>query len=222
MASEFVGAMPGSGLTAAAIDDLTEVTPAAGDFLVIVDATDGELKKIDADDVMDAGGIPNRPVIISPTVGNSNSVANTTTETPFDKVFTIPANTLRVGDLIRLRTKGVFSTNGTPTIFWILQLNGGACFNQGQTAPDTVTNQHWHLDAEFLCTAIGAAGTLIPLHIQAGYLGATTGSRPDFNSHTVDTTVNIVFRGAGDWGTASASNTITQTAAFGIIEGTPA
>ena len=95
-------------------------------------------------------------------VPGGNTIANTTTETAFASTFTIPANSLAVGDVIRVRIAGRYSTDViAPLIRGKVKIGTAVVSDSGSvTSVAGATNAGWHANAEYIVTAIGAGGTL--------------------------------------------------------------
>lgn len=147
------------------------------------------------------------------------TVANTTTETslvgsPVGNV-TIPASALYAGQTIRITAMGTIATTGTPTLRIKAKLGSNIIVD---TAAQTLTaisgTNMWR--AEFLITpnTIGNSGTVIGQG-SLDYHTAVTGIAGIASASTATVTVNTNNSQAIDltaqWGTASASNTITCT-----------
>lgn len=123
-----------------------------------------------------------------------------------------------VGSL-RVRAWGEFSTTATPTLLIGVYYGGVAgtllCSTAAQTSISGASHALWELDAFLVCRSVGATGTV---WAQGGVTGITVATARNQMSQggattpataTVNTTTaNIITIGA-QWGTSSASNTIT-------------
>ena len=142
-----------------------------------------------------------------------NTVANTTSRTAFASSYTIPANRLKVGSLIRVRARGFHATTGTPTILFELEIGGIVALTIGAfTCGSGVTDKGWSFEADAVVTAIGAGGSL-EVNGQGALATAATAA---LHSHGLnvggiakDTTATIAIVPYVTWGSASASNTAT-------------
>ena len=135
------------------------------------------------------------------------------------QALTLPPSFLQPGMQLRFRANGIFSTTGTPTLLLGLYYGGVAGTALAATAATTtasgVANGVWILDATARVATTGTSGTVLTIGSVLGIgaaattptlMPATSGSG---GSATVNTsTANIVTVGA-QWGTNSASNTIT-------------
>lgn len=136
----------------------------------------------------------------------STAVTNTTTETKFDKSVTLPANTLKVGDVIKVRAQVIAtSTNSTDTLDIQLRLNTTDVIATG--AVDVANNDIAIIDFELVIRTVGASGT----YVGAGYvsLGAagTVTAKAQFKASTaIDTTAAQEVNVSATWSVASASN----------------
>lgn len=145
----------------------------------------------------------------------SEIVANTTTETAFASLYTIPANTLEVGDLIRVVAYGVYSTAVlAPTIRGRLYLDDGTPVAMLDTGALTVvagaTNKGWRAEGSLVCTdappkidaqGIASFATAATAALSAHIANTGVITAPDFGN-AMDIYLTIT------WGAASASNTI--------------
>lgn len=132
--------------------------------------------------------------------------------------FTIPANRLFPGAVIRVTAYGRFSTTGTPTLLLGLYSGGAAgvsIANSGAiTTTSGVTNVPFKAEFLVVCRAIGTSGTLFAqgtAHGISGTVGVSVVPIPASAPAvaTVDTTLAKTWDLCAQWGTSSASNTIT-------------
>lgn len=104
----------------------------------------------------------NEPPRIYANVSDSTAIGNTTTETAFDKTYSIPANTLQVGDVIRVRAGGVISTDAAGTVAVTFRPKLGA--TQMAQSAITVTagqsNASWRLESEASVRSLGTPSTV--------------------------------------------------------------
>ena len=93
----------------------------------------------------------------------SAAVTATSAETSFDKKLTIPANTLQVGSLIKIRYQGIATaTNSTDTLavkLYIGGLTGTALISHAAT--DVANNDVFAGEYELIIRTIGASGTMV-------------------------------------------------------------
>lgn len=146
--------------------------------------------------------------------GDGNTVANTTSTTVFSSQYVIPANTLAVGAMVRVKAKGTYITALTPTL--ILQINCG----NGQASTGTLTLGTtgpfgWEAEATFLVKISGASGyvqTCGKAQFQTA-AGTTLDAwmTPNPTAQNFDTTVAETVSASVAFGTASASDAITLT-----------
>lgn len=147
----------------------------------------------------------------------SSAIANTTTETSFSiPSYSIPANSIVAGTVIRVKIWGVYSTDVVPpTLNMRIKLGGTTYLATGAvTTVGSLSNKQWTGEAEFTCFTAGSSGT-----IQADAIGflqtaATTSlsvSVPNSATQTINTTTAQAVTCTIQWGTASASNSISCT-----------
>ncbi len=152
----------------------------------------------------------------------ATTVVNTVTETSlFDGTLaSIAANTLRVGQMIRIEIQGFYSAGAVPGVVTIKFKLGALVKNM--TMPVVVQNSagncQWKADIDLLITAIGAGGTTNSsgtLYIQKDntvgtlIVGGTRGV-----GDALDTTVANTIDCTMTWGTADANLTITGVTAL--------
>lgn len=146
------------------------------------------------------------PGASSASVAASATLTNTTTPTKFDKQFTIPANTLRPGDIVRVRAQVVTpSTNSTDTLNLKLFIGALECVATG--AVDVANGDIGFIDFDAVVRTVGASGTVVGAgHTALGVPGTVT-SKPKFlASSTLDTTVANAVAVEGTWSVANAGN----------------
>lgn len=147
----------------------------------------------------------------------SSALANSTTETAI-ATLTVPANDASVGAVYRIKAFGTCSVTGTPTLTFRARM-GGVAGNGTSLSAITVrsgaTDGQWEVEAHMFCTAVGVSGAF---HATAKaqhnlITGATTwtplGPNVTTTAVTANTTGSLDFVVTAQWGTASASNTLT-------------
>lgn len=141
-------------------------------------------------------------------VAASTAVSNTTTETDFDKSISIPANTLKAGDIIRVRAQAIAtSTNSTDTLNLKLKLGSTVILATG--AVDVANNDIGYIDADLVVRTVGASGTMVAAGVTAlGTEGTVTAKPGKLASAAVDTTAALVVKVSATWSVASASNSV--------------
>lgn len=149
------------------------------------------------------------------------TIANTTTETSTIGAgvgtTTITANTLAVGNTIRIHGGGVYSAAAiAPGNLTIKVKNGTnvlASVVLGSIL-SAASNLGFDFDVDLICQSTGASGSFA-IAGKVGYTSSTLGARlfGDLNNSgtlvTIDTTSNQTLNVTATWQTASASNTIT-------------
>lgn len=149
----------------------------------------------------------------------SKTVANSTTETTLvstgEGLTTLPAGFLMPGKCLRVRACGVISTTGTPNLTLRLKIGGATIASTGAVAmAGTVSGNVWSLDAEITCRTRGASGTVIgqgEFQYDDSTHAGTRWGMAMAAAATVDTTTQQAVDLTAQWGTGSASNTITCT-----------
>lgn len=148
------------------------------------------------------------------TVPSGNTIANTTTETAFASTYTIPANTLEVGDIIRIKLWGVYSNTLTPpTVIGKVKIGSTVFATTGTiTGGAAASNAGWSGEESIVVQSIGSSGVVDAqafLEFATAATAALTINVPNASTLTLDTTADQAITVTVQWGTASASNTIT-------------
>lgn len=142
-------------------------------------------------------------------IAASTAIANTTTETLCDKNFQIPANTLRAGDVLRVRAQGIATlTNSTDTLAAKLYL-GGLLGTLICTCPalDVANNDIFYIDAEIVIRTDGATGTLVATGtVQIGPQASATVKAFSLPSTVIDTTAAQTVGVSLTWSVANAGD----------------
>ena len=141
----------------------------------------------------------------------STAISATSSETAFDTSYTIPANTLRAGSVIKVRFQGIATaTNSTDTLtikLYIGGLTGTAIFTS--TATDATNNDIFAGEGIIVIRTIGSSGTFVASGSYTKVEGASgSATRDDFvtASTAIDTTTSKAVTASATWSTNSASN----------------
>jgi hypothetical protein len=162
-------------------------------------------------------GLLNSPQPTS--AGTALASSTSLTDVSVAPQFTLPANFLQAGSALRFTAFGVFSTTGTPTLLLGIYFGGVAgtalAATTAFTTPSGVTNVPWRLELTSVWRTIGASGTAM----SQGFLqyGSSVSALqatlpvPQIALATVatDTTAAKTLTVGAQWGTSSASNTLT-------------
>jgi hypothetical protein len=142
----------------------------------------------------------------------SATITNTVSETVFDTNYSIPANSLQPGELIRCSWQGIApSTNATDTLTIRLRLGGvaGTVIVVG-TATDVANNAIFAGRADIIVRTVGSSGTFVAFgsHTEAPAASGTAvlDVTEIVASTTLDTTAAQVLNVTAQWSVASASN----------------
>jgi len=148
-----------------------------------------------------AGGGAVTPLFTA--VVSSTVVANTTTRTVFDQTYTLPVNSLAVGDVLQFIGSG--TTAAVTAAFSFDVSFGGTAL--AATADAVVSNNGWSVVAEVTVRAIGAAGTAqLAAGLTGGPIANTLGGRSVVTTG-IDTTATNVLGVAVTMDTAGAGIT---------------
>lgn len=151
---------------------------------------------------------------VNTSVPAGNTVANTVTETAFTSSYTISANQLQDGSVVRLKLFGVFGTDAVaPTLRVRVKLGATTVLDTSATTlTAALTNQGWMLEGSLVCFTDGATGTLDAQGIAEFATGAASGqlvNMENTSTSSVDTTSALALTVTVEWGAADADNTIT-------------
>lgn len=93
----------------------------------------------------------------------STAVASTSAETVFDTNYTMPANTLKAGSVLKIRYQGVGTTVvGTDTLAHKLYIGGTGGTALISSAATTMVNGHtFNGEVMLICRTAGATGTFV-------------------------------------------------------------
>ena len=154
-------------------------------------------------------------VYVNTTIPGGNTVANTSVETFFTSSYTVPANSLAIGTVLRIKLFGVYST-GVVAPSLILKVYFGATVliaSGTLTTVANITNDGWSAEGLFTVQGIGSSGTIEAQGLSEFSTASTVVLFVNMDNAapvTVDTTINEAVRASVQWGgTVNASDTIT-------------
>jgi len=166
-----------------------------------------------------------RSVLNAPGVGAGSALASSATLTDISPApqLVFPANYLYVGQRLRLVGHGIFSTTGTPTLL-IGGYYGGVAGTLLAAITATATGNNaaswpWRIELDIYVRSTGSSGTVwCNGWVDLGTALATVSHVPVPSTQTQPVTVNTTTANAltvgAQWGTSSASNTITCEDAY--------
>lgn len=147
--------------------------------------------------------------------GTAYASSTTLTDVSPAPQIVIPANTLEQGVVMRVTAFGRFSTTGTPTLTLGVYYGGVAgvalAVTSAVTTPSGVTNRTWRFEGDFRVRTPGASGTIIGVGVAENITTGATDMAPATApaTATIDTTTAKALTLGAQWGTNSASNTLT-------------
>lgn len=147
-------------------------------------------------------------------VPGGNTVASSAAEVTFASTYTIPANRLVAGSLIRIACRGVLSTDVAPPSMTLkLKVGGTTYLNTAAVVQvASLTDQGWALIADLVVVSIGAPGS-IEAQGEAKFATASTTAMLEMLKNTSafapDTTGTLAIEVTAKWSAAAAANTIT-------------
>jgi len=141
------------------------------------------------------------------TVASSTSEV-TLVDTGFGGNSTLPANFYAAYTVLRIRGRGYVSNTATPTLTLKVKHGSTVIASTGAiTTASGLSNTGWSLEATIVCRSSGGSGTVMA----QGEARINSTFYPMVNTATVtiDTTATQTASITAQWGTNSASNTIT-------------
>lgn len=132
---------------------------------------------------------------------------------------TLSAGQLNEGTIIRLTAFGTFSNTGTPTLLLGFYYGGVAgtalAASSAITTTTGATNWYWRMEYDGTVRTTGSSGTIMgsgKLYIPTSLTAWTIRPIPEtaLATVTIDTTLSKILTVGAQWGTSSASNTLTN------------
>lgn len=152
------------------------------------------------------------------TAGAAYNTSTTLTDVSPTPQIVLPANLLDVGQILRLKAFGVFSNTVTPTLLLGFYYGGVAgtalAASAAITTASGVTNVPWEIEYEGRVRSTGSAGTIMgrgTLQLGTSVSAVSVSPIPvtALATVTIDTTTAKTVTVGAQWGTSSASNTLT-------------
>lgn len=158
------------------------------------------------------------PRLLFDSVAASSAISGTATETAFDKSITIAANTLKDGDVLRVRGHVTNSAaNASDTLTLKLKIGASIAAGVGTTIVATAAvdltdggGDIGYFDATITLRTSGASGTLTATGVQALGVPGTVTAKPFLKASTaIDTTAAQILGVSGTWSSTSGTNSAT-------------
>lgn len=147
-------------------------------------------------------------IAASSAVLGSTGGATSGTGAAFDQSYTLPANTAKAGDRLRIKFQGTPSSGNSNDTLTITLAIGGTTIVA--TAAFDVTNgggDIFYGEVELTIRTIGSSGTFVASGIQGiGVPGTVTGKPWFLGSTAINTTTTQAITVNALWGSSSASN----------------
>lgn len=199
----------GSKVYAAAAGKVNDV-PAGAYIGVALEAASGDGAEIEVMAEASAGGAG----LLIATVAAGADHENTITEAVMaGGSMAIPANTLKAGDVLRVRAAlKVTDNNSTDTLTTVLRFGAAALTGTAvvtTAAVDSADNDVVYFDADIVIREIGASGKFAACGVQANGVPGTVTAKPFVLAETaIDTTVENFISVTSDWSVAHADNEV--------------
>ena len=171
----------------------------------------GDFRQVDSDGTDNAvygwqGGVVYR------NVAASTAHSNTTTEALFSTQYSIPADTLKAGSVVKIKFQGIATaTDSTDTLVIKLYIGGlsGTALLTG-TATDVANDNIFAGEFTLIVRTAGASGTFVGYGTHTEVPAASGTAVHDITeikaSTTIDTTAAQVIGVGADWSVAAAAN----------------
>lgn len=146
--------------------------------------------------------------ILSNAIAASTAVTNTvSTEQDYDVTYSLPANTLRAGDILKICGHVVVSAAaGTDTI--TVKVYVGATAVLTTVALDSTTADIVWFEADVIIRTVGASGTMVCRGLSANGPAASGTAKPSIlASTTIDTTAAKTIKVSSTWSATTATCT---------------
>lgn len=138
----------------------------------------------------------------------SSSSETTLLDTGFGGVSTLPAAFFGTYTVLKLKARGYVSNTSTPTLTIRFKLAGSEIVATASiTTASGLSGSGWSLDLQAACRSVGGSGTIMTLG--EFRIGSNTYFMTNTTTDTIDTTAAMTLGLTAQWGTLSASNTIT-------------
>lgn len=150
--------------------------------------------------------------------GTALASSTTLTDVSVAPQFVLPANFLQAGSALRFTAFGTFSNTATPTLLLGVYYGGVAGVALAATGATTTTtgatNWPWRVELTTTIRTVGSSGTAISQGFVDLATSLTAVTRIPIPATalatvTVDTTAAKALTIGAQWGTSSASNTLT-------------
>lgn len=142
-----------------------------------------------------------------------NTIANTTDETAFASLATIPAGALNVGAPVRMHLSGVYSAGIAQALTAKIKLGSVVLLNTGSlNGIANGSNLAWMAEVSLLPLAVGVNGGIdvsAAIRFATAATAALSVNMQSVSPVTVDTTGAADLTVTIGWAAASASNSIT-------------
>lgn len=153
-------------------------------------------------------------------IADGTALASSTTLTDISpggttNAVTFAPNELVLGQRLEFYAFGRYSTTGTPTLLIGVYIGGVAgaalCATSALTTVSGVTNRSWRLEGHAQVRAVGSSGSVLGIAEVSNITTNGTDLAPATapTAATWDTTASKIFTVGAQWGTSSASNTVT-------------
>ena len=174
--------------------------------------SNGQLLKSDGNDPAWGTFTGGGAVLFANTSIPGGNTVTSTSETAFSSSYTIPANSVAVGDVFIVRLSGTYGGTVLPTLEAWIKLGSTSAITTGMLSGlVNGSNLAWRAEARFVVTAIGASGSY---ECEGGLVFSTSATAAlsvnvPGSSTTIDTTASQAITVSVDWGVGGTGQTVT-------------
>lgn len=193
-------------ITAETITTLTTSTISGGGSTIAITDRATTTDGVSSGTARVIGGLAYSSVAASTAITGS-----TATEQLFDSNYTIPANTLKAGTVVKCRVQAIATgTTSTDTLAYKLYIGGsGGTALVSAAATDATNNDTFQAEFTLVCRTAGTTGTFVSTgSYKVTSAEGTYTIKDDITaSTTINTTANQAVVVTGTWSVANATNT---------------
>lgn len=143
-------------------------------------------------------------------VAASTAVASTSTETLFSTSYTMPANTLKAGSVVKIKYQGIATTTIASDTLAVKLYIGGLAGTPliSHAAVDAADSDTFSGEFTLVCRTAGATGTMVGSGVYKTIAAEGTMTAKDdiLASTTINTTASQVIGVAATWNTTNANS----------------
>lgn len=138
---------------------------------------------------------------------DSSTLSNFTSITAFDKTYTIKANYIKPGQVIKIRAAGRFSVTGTPILTVAVRIGGQVVASAGLTTASGISNATWTMSGQAVFRTVGAGATVA----RSSDMQFVGNAGNNGNNLTIATNADLTIDATAAWSAGDPANTVVLT-----------